>query len=304
MSHAIAQALRDADVRIATHVPGHGATETFEAFRQVMEEDFPISFHEEPAYAIAHGAALLGTRSACIIKSHGLTKAMNAVMDSLSCGVTAGMVNLIFEDKSGSHSDNIIDILPLIDGAEMPHAVANAATIYRDVMDAYKKSQMLSLPYTLVIDSAEIDLPAEITPPPKHPLHNLSIPKRHLKNVPHKMSWYQRDIQRHLVCPMFAEYQRKVFLNKLHRPDFMEFVPRPAMPRIPDDLPPAYQAAVAPYLPLFEVFKTMEVDFVCGDAGVSTLSALPPYDIVHAALVKPITHRHLAEQLNGAYQAS
>jgi TPP-dependent indolepyruvate ferredoxin oxidoreductase alpha subunit len=284
MSHAIARALREVDVHIATHVPGHGATQTFDAFRELSGEDMPISFHEEPAYAIAHGAALLGMRSACIIKSHGLTKAMNAVMDSLSCGITAGMVNLIFEDKGGSHSDNIIDILPLIDGAEMPHATATAATIYRDVIDAYKKSEMLQLPYTLVIDSAEIDIETDVLPHPKHPLHDLPVPKRLLKNVPHKMSWYRRDVQRHVVCPIFAEYQRKVLKNKLHRPGFIEFVPRPAMPIIPEGLPAAYQEAVKPYLPLFEVFKTLPVDFVCGDAGVSTLSALPPYDIVHAAL--------------------
>jgi TPP-dependent indolepyruvate ferredoxin oxidoreductase alpha subunit len=61
-------------------------------------------------------------------------------------------------------------------------------------------------------------------------------------------------------------------------------IPRLAVPAIPNGLPPSYQDAVRPYLPLFDVFKKIEADFVCGDAGVSTLSALPPYDIVHAAL--------------------
>ncbi len=286
MSRAIALALRDCNVGIATHVPGHGATQTFNAFRGVMEQDFPVSFHEEPAYAIAHGAALTGMRSACIIKSHGLTKAMNAVMDSLSCGVTAGMVNIIFEDKGGSHSDNIIEILPIIYGAEMPYAIGTAATIYRDVKDAYKKSEMLSLPYTLVIDSAEIDTEVESPPAPESALKGTGIPKSVLDNAPHQRmrQWYQRDIQRHLVCPIFAPYQREVLLSKIRPSEIYEFVKRPPMPRIPDDLPADYQKAVAPYLPLFEVFKTMEVDFVCGDAGVSTLSALPPYDIAHAAL--------------------
>src|SRR6476660_1398019 len=99
LAESIAQTLTNLGVRVATHVPGHGATQTFEAFRTSLpptrsprEGELAISFHEEAAYAVAHGTALAGARSACIIKSHGLTKAMNAVMDSLSCGVTAGMV--------------------------------------------------------------------------------------------------------------------------------------------------------------------------------------------------------------------
>jgi TPP-dependent indolepyruvate ferredoxin oxidoreductase alpha subunit len=88
---------------------------------------------------------------------------------------------------------------------------------------------------------------------------------------------------RHLVCPIFAEYQREVLLAKL-RGDNFDAVLRPVMPRVPESLPPAYQKAVAPYLPMFGAFKELEVDFVCGDAGVSTLSAFPPYEIAHAAL--------------------
>jgi TPP-dependent indolepyruvate ferredoxin oxidoreductase alpha subunit len=56
------------------------------------------------------------------------------------------------------------------------------------------------------------------------------------------------------------------------------------MPIVPASLPAAYQNAVAPYLPLFEVFKEIGADFVCGDAGVSTLSAFAPHHIAHAAL--------------------
>ena len=56
------------------------------------------------------------------------------------------------------------------------------------------------------------------------------------------------------------------------------------MPIIPASLPPAYQAAVAPYIPLFEIFKEISAEFICGDAGVSTLSAFAPHNIAHAAL--------------------
>ncbi|HWF44679.1 MAG TPA: thiamine pyrophosphate-dependent enzyme [Candidatus Kapabacteria bacterium] len=266
LSFAISQALREAGVLLATHVPGHGATETFQSFRKENIRNLPISFHEETAYAIAHGSALTGARSACIIKSHGMTKAMNAALDSLSCGVKAAMVNIVFEDKTGNHSDNIIEIIPFIAGSEMPFKVSSAKTAYADVMEAVRMSEKMELPFTLVFDAAEIEA--------ESPIGNalLDEPPR-----------YYRDPMQHLVCPIFASYQREVLVRKIRNEDWRD-IPRPHMPILPTSLPPDYQRAVAPYLPLFEVFRSLEVDFVCGDAGVSTLSAFPPYEIVHAAL--------------------
>jgi TPP-dependent indolepyruvate ferredoxin oxidoreductase alpha subunit len=266
LSHTISHALREAGVHLATHVPGHGATETFQSFQEGHTHALPTSFHEETAYAIAHGSALTGGRSACIIKSHGMTKAMNAAMDSLSCGVTAAMVNIVFEDKTGKHSDNIIEIIPFMAGSEMPFKVSSARTAYADVMEAIRMSEKMELPYTLIFDAAEIEA--------ESPIGNAVL------NEP---PGYFRDPMQHLVCPIFASYQREVLVRKIRNEDWRD-IPRPQMPILPTSLPPDYQRAVTPYLPLFEVFCSLEVDFVCGDAGVSTLSAFPPYEIVHAAL--------------------
>ncbi len=271
LPHAIARALIDAGVQIATHVPGHGATETFEAFRDAIGTDrgrspLPVSFHEEPAYAIAHGAALAGARAACIIKSHGFTKAMNAITDSLSCGTTAGMIAIVFEDKTGAHSDNIIEIIPMIESSEMPYRVGRPENVYRDIIELLALSEKHELPVALVLDAADIDTEVETTgptlpPPPK----------------------YERDPLKHVVCPILAPYQREVLVEKLRREDWRS-VARPDLPIIPASLSPTYQNAVAPYISLFEMFREMQTDFVCVDAGVSTLSAFPPFNIAHAAL--------------------
>src|SRR5205085_1313868 len=103
---------------------------------------------------------------------------------------------------------NIIEILPIITGAEMPHAVGRLATIYEDVRNALKKSEMLQLPYTLVIDSAWIGEETEVKN--EEQFADLPIPKRHKKNVRLHSMAYHRDVQRHVVCPIFAEYQREV----------------------------------------------------------------------------------------------
>lgn len=266
LASTIATALVDSGVTLATHVPGHGATQTFAAFCDAASIDLPISFHEEPAYAIAHGAALAGRRSACIIKSHGLTKALNAALDSLSAGVTAAMVNVIFEDRTGAHSDNVFEIEPIIKSSEMPYVRSSARSAFEDIIAAISESERMRLPFTLLFDSAEID--------------SESATGHAASGAPPE---YQRDIFQHLVCPIFAPYQREVLVQKLKQSDWRA-VPRPMLPMLPDSLPPDYQRAVTPYLPIFEVFRELDFDFVCGDAGVSTLSAFPPYEIANAAL--------------------
>jgi TPP-dependent indolepyruvate ferredoxin oxidoreductase alpha subunit len=262
----LARALHDAGVRHASHVPGFGASQTFNAFNELVGCSLPVSFHEEVAYGVMHGAALAGLRSACIIKSHGLTKAMNAVMDSLSSGVTAGFITLVFEDKGGSHSDNIIDIVPVLEGSRMPYKVGSIESAYDDVLDAFEFSEQLQLPVAIVFDADEIELDS--------PIHE----RRELDQPPE----YTRDISQHLVCPIFAEYQHHVLDVKLSNGDWTALA-KPARLELPTSLPTAYQNAVAPYLDLFRVFGQIGAEYVTGDAGVSTLSALWPFEIVNTA---------------------
>jgi TPP-dependent indolepyruvate ferredoxin oxidoreductase alpha subunit len=264
VAEVIAQSLIDLDVRVVTHVPGHGGTQTFDAYRKLTGIDHPVSFHEEVAYTVAHGAALVGARSCCLIKTHGFVKAMNSVIDSLSCGTTASFVTILFDDKTGKHSDNIFEIEPILYGSRIPYKVTTASTLLDDLTDAFQDSQFDSLPYCLVLDADEISKECE-----SHPIH-----------VTTPTEGYKRNIAQHLVTPIFAEHQHKLLEWKLNDE------PHPGDPEIKslqDSLPPTYLKAVEPYLPVFEAFADIPFEFVSGDAGVSTLSAFPPYNIVSAA---------------------
>jgi TPP-dependent indolepyruvate ferredoxin oxidoreductase alpha subunit len=264
VAEAIARSLVDLNVEVATHVPGHGGTQTFDAFRSLSPGSHPISFHEEVAYTIAHGAALLGTRSCCLIKTHGFIKAMNSVVDSLSCGTTAGFVTILFDDKTGKHSDNILDIVPILAGTRILHKRTTGRRIAQDLADITRASESLELPCCLVIDADEIEMEVELG----------------TTDIPGLPPSYSRDIAQHLVTPIFAEHQHKLLQWKLNDD------PHPGAPEIKslsESLPPSYLKAVEPYLPVFEAFNEIAYDFVSGDAGVSTLSAFPPYNIVSAA---------------------
>src|SRR5688500_5640104 len=191
IAEVIARSLIDLNVEVVTHVPGHGWTQTFDAFRTLSPGTHPISFHEEVAYTIAHGAALMGSRSCCLIKTHGFIKAMNSIVDSLSCGTTASFVTLLFDDKSGKHSDNIFEIDPILYGCKIPYRRTTASTLLNDLTDAFQDSEFDRLPYCLVIDADEISNEIEYSPAHIEPL----------------AEGYSRNIAQHLVTPIFAEHQ-------------------------------------------------------------------------------------------------
>ncbi len=58
VSEAIGMPMQDMCVNIATHVLGLGATEVYVDYCAIVNQRPIISFHEEVAYTIAHGAAL------------------------------------------------------------------------------------------------------------------------------------------------------------------------------------------------------------------------------------------------------
>jgi TPP-dependent indolepyruvate ferredoxin oxidoreductase alpha subunit len=255
--------LDDAGAPVVTNVPGFGGTQVLAEYLKIIRSVHPVSLHEEVAYSIAHGASLLGQRSATLVKAHGFAKAANAVIDSLSAGTTAGFVAMIFDDKLGKHSDSIFDVVALLRGLGVPHRVLQARHAYLDVLDAFRRSEELRLPVVLVVDADDLDQAAEYSP----------IRKR----APSPS--YERDVSQHVVCPQLTQYQHRVLETKLSEQDW-RLIKKPTFPKIPDDLPEAYQPTARSYMPLFEVFRKLRGRIVTGDTGISMVFAFPPYDCI------------------------
>jgi TPP-dependent indolepyruvate ferredoxin oxidoreductase alpha subunit len=260
----IAEALSNLEVKVVTHVPGSGGTRVYDAWLKMTGRRDPVSFHEEVAYTVAHGAALSGERSAVLIKSHGLAKAANSLIDSLSGGTTAGFVIFVFNDKTGLHSDNIFDALSFIKGTKIPFHIGSVSGIYNDVIQCYERSESIQLPVVLFLEGSDLEEKAVET--------RLSIT---LNDKPE----YSRNIRQHLVVPIFAEYQHKLLEARLAGED-TGTIPLPPVPVIPDGLPKEWQPVVTSYKKVFDSFRMVRGDMVCGDTGVSTLFALPPFDCV------------------------
>lgn len=263
LSHAIAQALIDLGVEVVTHVPGYGGSETFQAFNELSLRNNKFSFHEEAAYTIAHSAGICGKRSASLMKAHGLMKAANSVIDSLYSEITAGFVTIIFEDKSGKHSDNILEIVPILQGFPLRFVQSTASTIYEDVIKAFNESERLKLPVALLVDALEVKNETSFEQ------------KSELK----KKFNYKRDIYQHVVHPMLSDYQYKVFLAKKFDGDTTTIL-RPDLPVVPVDFPERAKNTAIKYAPLFDVFKNFRGEIVTGDTSGLSSFAFPPYDCV------------------------
>lgn len=264
---AVALALTDAGVKVVTHVPATGATAVFDAYNALTHTAPSYAFNEETAYTIAHGAALAGVRSAAVLKSHGLAKAANSVVDSLTLGTTAGFVVVALDDPLGAHSDNIFGLEGFLIGTGIPFKKAGSTAIYNDVLECFLWSEKLAIPVVLFVDSSLIG-------------QTTTTPRKRLGTPEAK---YRRDPFCHVLCPPLAPYQRKVLEAKLAGKDWRDIRP-PSLPAVPQGLPPAWRKAAAQFVPVFEVFQELrsEIPFVSGDTGLSSLFAFAPFACIDA----------------------
>ena len=209
-------------------------------------------------------------RAAAIVKAHGLAKAANGVVDALVAGVTAACVLLVTDDPAGRYSDCALDTLALIGGLKLPYHRVAAAQLYPALLAA-AESESRQLPVAVVADVDELHQPVPGGLPAVG--RRLELPSRR----------YQRDVWQHVLCPVLAPYQHATLEARLsgagrHMPP----QPRPALPDVPDALPPKWQAVARQYVPLFDAFKEVrgKDSLVCGDTGVATFFAFPPYHCV------------------------
>lgn len=265
IADSLARAILDARTGVVTHVPGRGGTEVFAAYCAMAQQPHAISFHEEVAYTIAHGASLVGKRSAAIIKAHGLVKAANSVLDSLFAGTTAGFLVLVFEDPNANSSDSIFDAGAFLDGVGIPYHRAESATMYQEVLCGFEASERMRLPYALLINADDVQAYAPV------------LPARSLPTT--ATARYCRNVAQHVVCPLFAQHQYEVLSAKRCGDDWTQIMP-PGLPRIPECLPEKWQSTVREYQPLFDVFRDVRGTIVTGDTSTPTLFALPPYACV------------------------
>jgi TPP-dependent indolepyruvate ferredoxin oxidoreductase alpha subunit len=264
VSAIIARSVLDAGARVVTYVPGHGANEVFADLNRFADAPNHISFHEEVAYSIAHGAAITGTRSVTLLKSLGLAKAGNSVSDSLYSGTTAGFLTIIFHDSNGESSESIFDTETFLRGIGIPYEIADTANIHRQIFGLFAQSEKRCLPYALIVESHDVTQPG-VT-------QDWTVPELALPE-------YRRDIVQRVLCPFFNSYQGNVLRCKNEGLDWTA-LPRPAIPCLPDARLDKWKPVIDSYAGLFSEFRSIRGSMVTGDTGGSSLFAFEPYNCI------------------------
>ncbi|HOC37755.1 MAG TPA: thiamine pyrophosphate-dependent enzyme [Thermodesulfobacteriota bacterium] len=262
-SRIIAQALYDAAASVITNVPGFGGTQVFDAYCDIAGQPAVPCFHEEIAYSLAHGASLAGKRSAALLKGHGLAKAANSVVDSLSAGTTAGFVVLVFDDKYSRHSDSILNVSSMLRGLGIPFHRLRGASVYHEVLNAFMRSEMVQLPIALLITADDLLTAKTYSPTP----------------LIHPELRFERNVAQHVLSPLTAGHQHRILNAKLNNEQW-DRIPAPELPSLPYSLPPEWQDMIRPYQAFFDAFRHVRSDIVTGDTGVTSLFAFSPYDCI------------------------
>jgi len=149
-NEAIARAVWESGVRVASAYPGTPATEMLESLTKYPDLYAEWSVNEKVALEVAIGASMAGSRSFCAMKHVGLNVASDPLMTLTLTGTAGGMVIAVADDVGLSSSQNEQDSrfwgrfahLPLLEPADSQEA-------YEMVFAAYALSEQFQVPVIL-----------------------------------------------------------------------------------------------------------------------------------------------------------
>ena len=105
-NEAVARAVWEAGVRVATAYPGTPATEILEYLGTYDDIHANWSPNEKVSLEVAIGASMCGSRAFCAMKHVGMNVAADALMTQTLAGVVGGLVIAIADDVGMSSSQN------------------------------------------------------------------------------------------------------------------------------------------------------------------------------------------------------
>lgn len=103
---AVAQAARDANVKVAAAYPGTPSTEILEYISTFPDIYSEWSINEKVSLEVAIGASMAGSRALCAMKHVGMNVASDAFMTQTLIGAVGGLVIVVADDVGLSSSQN------------------------------------------------------------------------------------------------------------------------------------------------------------------------------------------------------
>ena len=152
-NEAIARGVIEAGVKVAAGYPGTPSSEIIDTLAPLSKKTgmhVEWSINEKVAYEVAAGAAFLGVRSFCAMKSVGLNVAMEPLMVTNITGVKGGFVFVCADDPNCWSTQNEQDSRLLARVAEIPCMEPSSAQEAKEmVKEAYEISEKFEIPVML-----------------------------------------------------------------------------------------------------------------------------------------------------------
>jgi len=186
-NEAVARAVWESGVRVASAYPGTPATEMLENLTRYPDLYAEWSVNEKVALEVAIGASMAGSRSFCAMKHVGLNVAADALMTLTLTGAAGGMVIAVADDVGLSSSQNEQDSrfwgrfahLPLLEPADSQEA-------YDMVRAGYALSEQFEVPVILRLTTRVCHVKAMVVAG---------------ERVPHASAGFVKNPQRWVMVP-------------------------------------------------------------------------------------------------------
>jgi indolepyruvate ferredoxin oxidoreductase alpha subunit len=138
---AVLQAIRDAEVRSLTYVPGYPITDLATALNS------EVSVNEKVALEIALGASATGSRSLVLAKQVGMNILSDPLVISATHTIGSGLVVIAGDDIGPVGSQAEMDSRAFGPLSELPVLdPRNPAALYASILEAYQLSEWLRIP--------------------------------------------------------------------------------------------------------------------------------------------------------------
>jgi len=153
-NHAIARAMLEAGVMVATHYPGSPTPEIADALLAIPDDVRPLHFeystNEKVALETAFGAAINGHLSCVFFKSVGLNVALDSAVQLSMMDLTGGMVIIVGDDPGANSSQNEQDNRHTFRMGFLPvYEPATPSEAYRMFLEAAELSRRLKVPVVM-----------------------------------------------------------------------------------------------------------------------------------------------------------
>ncbi len=189
-NEAVARAVWESGVRVASAYPGTPATEMLENLARYPDIYAEWSVNEKVALEVAIGASIAGSRSFCAMKHVGMNVASDALMTLTLTGAAGAMVIAVADDVGLSSSQNEQDSrfwgrfahLPVFEPADSQEA-------YDMVIAGYTLSEQFQVPVLLRLTTRICHVKAMVT-----------VGER----APHDSAGFIKNPQRWVMTPNFA----------------------------------------------------------------------------------------------------